>query len=206
MRLVPLTGLLSDSRIAEMRTATLYSVIALLLAAAATSSAQSLADVARQEEARRKALTSRGKVYTAETLRTDQSAPAPAPAAAPPPAVPASGAGPAEGASGGSPPAPPATDAAKKDEAYWRDRSKGAREALDRSRTFADALQSRINGLTADFTARDDPFQRNQVAADRQKAMSELERVQKEITEQTKAIADIQEEARRAGVPAGWVR
>jgi hypothetical protein len=71
---------------------------------------------------------------------------------------------------------------------------------------FAEALQSRVNGLTADFTARDDPAQRAVVANDRQKALAELDRVKNDIVQQTKAIADIQEEARRAGVPPGWLR
>ena len=82
----------------------------------------------------------------------------------------------------------------------------GARELLQRSQSFAEALQSRINGLNADFTARDDPAQRAVVGADRQKALAELARVKDDIVKQTKAIADIQEEARKAGVPAGWVR
>ena len=30
--------------------------------------------------------------------------------------------------------------------------------------------------------------------------------MKKEVATHTKAIADIQEEARKAGVPAGWVR
>ena len=71
---------------------------------------------------------------------------------------------------------------------------------------FAEALQSRINGLSADFTARDDPAQRAVVGADWQKSLDELERVKKEIQQHTKALADIQEEGRRAGVPAGWLR
>jgi hypothetical protein len=71
---------------------------------------------------------------------------------------------------------------------------------------FAEALQSRINGLTADFTSRDDPAQRAVVANDRQKALAELDRVKNDITQQTKAIADIQEEARKGGVPPGWLR
>ena len=82
----------------------------------------------------------------------------------------------------------------------------GAREALSRSRMFAEALQSRINGLTTDFVNRDDPAQRDTIGAERQKAIAELDRVKREIVEQEKAITAIQEEARRAGVPAGWVR
>jgi nucleotide-binding universal stress UspA family protein len=82
----------------------------------------------------------------------------------------------------------------------------GARDALQRAEVFAEALQSRINGLTADFTARDDPAQRSAVGVDRQKALAELDRAKNEIVQQTKAIADIQEEARKAGVPPGWLR
>jgi hypothetical protein len=85
-------------------------------------------------------------------------------------------------------------------------RMQAARDALQRSQAFAEALQSRINGLTTDFTSRDDPAQRAVVANDRQKALAELERVKNDIVQQTKAIADIQEEARRAGVPPGWLR
>jgi hypothetical protein len=81
-----------------------------------------------------------------------------------------------------------------------------ARGALERSRMFAEALQSRINALTRDFYARDDPAQRGVVEADRQKAIAELGRVESEIQQQIKAIADLEEEARRAGVPPGWLR
>jgi hypothetical protein len=77
---------------------------------------------------------------------------------------------------------------------------------LQRSQAFADALQSQLNGLTTDFVNRDDPAQRQQIANKRDGALAELERVKKEIAAQTKAISDIQDEARRAGVPAGWVR
>jgi hypothetical protein len=71
---------------------------------------------------------------------------------------------------------------------------------------FIDALQSRVNGLTADFTARDDPSQRAAIAVDRERALAELSRLKTEIQQQDKAIGDAQEEGRRAGVPSGWLR
>ena len=37
-------------------------------------------------------------------------------------------------------------------------------------------------------------------------ALAELERVTREIQQHTKAIADLQEEGRKAGAPAGWLR
>jgi len=189
----------------------------LLVGGAAASAAQSLADIARQEEERRKSITASGKVYTNESLRAEPppSAPpaaAPAPAATPaPPATPAApGAAPPAGAQApqtpGQPPAAQPAAPAAQGEAEWRKRIASAREAMTRSQTFAEALQSRINALSTDFVNRDDPIQRDQIAADRQKAVAELDRVQREIQDQQKAIAAIQEEARRAGVPAGWVR
>ena len=178
---------------------------ALASALAAPVAAQSLGDVARKEEVRRKAVAGSGKVYTNDQLRGDVSPPpAPPPAsskAAPSSAEPKPG---DKGAKGtdlpGEKPEP------QKDEAYWRGRMSAARTGIERARAFAEALQSQINGLSAEFTARDDPAQRTLVGEKRQKALDELARVQKEITDLEKAIRDLEEEARKAGVPPGWLR
>ncbi len=180
---------------------------AVLLAMAAPVAAQSLADVARAEEARRKAVKGQGKVYTNETLRGADGGEPPAPPPQPAPAAtPASGTGdkPAP-AAGSKPPAPRATDAAK-DEKYWRDRLTAARDALSRSQNFADALQSQINGLYTEFVNMDDPIQRAIIEKKRLAAIAEQDRVKADIAKQTKALADIEDEARRANVPAGWLR
>src|SRR5213076_88129 len=50
-----------------------------------------------------------------------------------------------------------------KDQTYWTKRMTDARNALERSQSFAEALQVRINSLTTDFTNRDDPAQRSQI-------------------------------------------
>ena len=93
-----------------------------------------------------------------------------------------------------------------KDQKYWAGRMKALQEEQQRDKLFAESLQSRINGLTAEFVNRDDPYQRAKVAKDRDDATKELDRVKKAIVDRTKAIADLEEEARRAGVPAGWLR
>ena len=172
--------------------------VALAVALAAPASAQSLGDLAKKEEARRKAIKSPGKVLTGDSIR---SVPAPAPTA---PASPPPAGAPATASAATEKPKPEVDRKAQ--ELAWRQRIQAARDALQRSQMFAEALQSRINGLTADFTSRDDPAQRAVVATDRQKALAELDRVKNEVAQQTKAVADIQEEARRAGVPPGWLR
>jgi len=174
--------------------------------------AQSLGDVAKKEEQRRKTVKSSGKVYTNDELKRD-----------PTPSVPASAStGTTSTPSASSTPAPaPASSgnnagkddsankdgsADKSDEKTWRKRITNARESLQRSQAFADALQSQLNALSTDFVNRDDPVQRQQIAKQRDGVVAELDRVKKEVAAQTKAISDIQEEARRANVPAGWVR
>ena len=81
-----------------------------------------------------------------------------------------------------------------------------ARQQRDSNAITVDALQSQINALWADFTARDDPAQRALIGANRQKALDELDRCRAQQVQLDKAILDIEEEARRAGVPPGWLR
>ena len=100
----------------------------------------------------------------------------------------------------------PKTDEPAPDEASWRARMTQARDALERSKIFLAALESRVNALSTDFVNRDDPGQRAVIERDRQTAVAEMARVRKDIERQTQAIADIEEDARRAGVPAGWLR
>ena len=71
---------------------------------------------------------------------------------------------------------------------------------------YVAGLQSRINALTTDFTNRDDPAQRAVLASDREKTIVELDRLKKQIEGDRSAIEKFEEEARRAGVPRGWLR
>jgi hypothetical protein len=183
-------------------------VVGALCAGAAPASAQSLADIARQEEARRKAIKAPVKVYTNDNLVLIPGETIPTP---PGPAMPRPSNDPSvtpatdTPAAAGMTPATPVPDPAKTPE-YWRQRMGDARDQRDRNKVYLDSLQSRINGLWADFTARDDPAQRAVIAADRQRALNELERLTKEQQALEKQMAAIEEEARRAGVPPGWLR
>jgi hypothetical protein len=177
-------------------------VLLLTVAMPIVTGAQSLAELARQEEARRKTVKPARKVYTNGDLKGDGAARLPS---GPPTTAGLAPAAPGPGTATDEKPAGEDKEPAR-DQAYWGGRMAAARAAVERSRLFAEALQSRINALTADFVNRDDPAQRAQIELERQRSVAELERVKKEIEEQTKAIADIEEEARKAGVPPGWLR
>jgi hypothetical protein len=162
----------------------------------------SLAELARQEVERRKAVKASGKVYTDKGTKAEGAA---ATAAAAGQSAAQAGPTPVKGE------VPPATakkeeDSAAKGETYWRGRISEARENLRRNEAFAEALQSRVNGLTTDFSARDDPYQRAKVGEERQKALAEQGRVKNESEEGRKLIATIEEEARQAGALPGWLR
>lgn len=181
-------------------TSVLAMVLGAALLAGPTAHAQqtpTLGELALKEQARRKALKASGgaKVVTNEDL------PRGVPAAAPAPAAAATG---SEAKPDADKPGTP--EEPVKDEAWWKQRINQEREALRRNEMFAEALQTRINSLTSDFTARDDPFQRARISEDRAKAILELERVQTEADLTRKRIAEIEEEARKAGVPPGWLR
>lgn len=172
---------------------------------AVTPSSKPLAEVAKTEEERRQSIRKPAKVYTNDSLR-----------AVPGDAAPSAAASTTSGnATPGKPavdkpagPTAPVTDRPKTDldEAAWRSRIKAARDSVSRSQLFADSLQTRINSLWTDFVNRDNPVEKAKLEQDRNAALAELEKVKKEIEEQQKAITAIEDEARRAGVPSGWLR
>jgi hypothetical protein len=179
--------------------------------------AQSLGDLARQEEERRKAIKSVAKVYTNKDLGNAQ-----------PPPPPVSGSGEAAQAAGAAPAAGGRTSAAgsttqtgpagrtgtdgdngkdvQKDQAYWAGRMKELNNQLGRDETSASALQTEVNNLTSDFINSADPTQRSIIEQNRARALSEFARLQKDIEKDRNTIVDLEEEARRAGAPPGWLR
>jgi len=175
----------------------LLTIVAMGLGSAPVAG-QTLADVAKKEEERRKTVKATGKTYTNKDLGTLPPG-TPAPQPLPTPAPPAD--------------ADPAKDAGKpadkepvKDQAYWAGRMKELQTQVQRDQTYVDALQTRVNSLATDFVNRDDPAQRAVLTGERQKALGELDRLKKQIEAGKKAIADLEEEARRANVPPGWLR
>ena len=159
---------------------------------AATASAQSLADVARKEEARRKHVTKPvpGPDQQGSQAVRDPAFRPPARSKRPRPGTPQS-------RPSRSRLTRPRTQQAR-DEQTWREQMAKARAGARALQMYLDALQSRINALVGRFHRRatirhSAPRSRR----DRQKALAELDRVKREIEDQKKAIADLQEEARK---------
>jgi len=167
----------------------------------------SLADLARREAVRREMMPKATQtladdglpggslplVYVPVSTSGEETPPATTGAAA---AGAPAGAAPAQGEAAGAP----------HDQQWWHDRITQARDALDRDKMLADAVQGRINSLTTDYVNRDDPAQKAVVEINRQKALAELDRLQKQIGDDQKAIDDIEMDAHRQGIPPGWIR
>lgn len=102
----------------------------------------------------------------------------------------------------------PVTEAGevKKGEQWWRDHLAKARAAVVTDQQKAIDLQNKIDLLTTQAVNRDDPAQQAKLWVDRQVALKDLEAVKAQIITDQQAILDIQAEARRQGVPPGWIR
>jgi len=92
------------------------------------------------------------------------------------------------------------------DENTWRLKMNGARSMLEQDQLLYEAMQSRINAIVADFAARDDPAQRAELERQRVRALDELDRLKKQVQKDTDTISEIQEDARKKGIPPGWIR
>jgi hypothetical protein len=178
--------------------------VVLVLLTWLSSPATTLGEVARREAIRRQLAAPTARVYTNEDLPIFTTAdPRQATATAgsqdpdkPPVVKPAD-----------APPAPAVAEPeAKHDEAWWRNRITTARKAVTTHELLADALQSRINGLTTDWINRDDPAQKAQLFEQRQQAIAELDRMKKTIEDDRKAVQAVLDDAKKSDVPAGWIR
>jgi hypothetical protein len=188
----------------HMNVKTVMSLVAAVTTVVAQASAQTptLAELAKKEEARRKGVTAPAKVLTSDDV-PKAAAPAGKPAA-PTDEKAAKGDTAAKPAEKDAKPG--ASDEPVKDAAWWHKRISTVRDELRRNEMFVDAMQTKINSLSADFAARDDPYQRAKIGEERTRAIAAMDQAKTEIEEQKKKIADIEDEARRAGVPPGWLR
>jgi hypothetical protein len=181
-----------------MKIRTIVWGLVLTFAAGSVAWSQSLADVARREEERRKVIKAPVKVYTNDDLRrypVTTPEPSAQPAEVRPPDASEKLADPKD-----------AKPSIEQGEAHWRQLMGEARAARARSDTFLEALQSRLQALTEDFYAQQDPARRSAIWVQRTRVFDDMERLKKDMAEQDTAIAKIEEDARKANIPPGWIR
>jgi hypothetical protein len=161
----------------------------LLAVPTAPAVAQSLGEVAARTTKERKGTPT--KVYTNDDLIEARSAEERAATAAAP-------------AAAASAAPPPAMDPA----ARWQRDAKARRDAIARAEATVEAVQARIDALTLDRdpTSVLDPNRMQNLATERAKAMQELEAAKAAVAKARQDLDDLEEEARKAGVPPGWLR
>jgi len=163
----------------------------LFASVATTAAAQSLGEVAERTKKERKG--KEAKVYTNDDLGAEHSA-------APPAA-----AGSAAAASTAAAPSPaPTMDPAQR----WRRDAKARRDAIKRAEGKVAAAQARVDALLVDLNPTNvmDPNRLQTLEADRAKAAADLEAAKDELAKARQALEDLEEEARKSGVPPGWLR
>lgn len=179
-----------------------------LLAIASAVSAQSLGEIAKKADEQRISDKPKAvKVYTNKDLKPDplsfpptDSAPAPTSPVAPP------------SAPSTTPPSstiPPPADyrqVSMKDEAYWKGRVRDAQSLLDSDQIHLAAMNGRVDSLSADFNGSRSISQRAVLRREREEAATEATRLRAAVVADRKAIVTIEEEARKIGVPTGWLR
>jgi hypothetical protein len=168
-------------------------VAGVLLAGAASARAQSLADVARKEEARREGIKQPVKVYTDADVQKYQVVTASSQTqAAKVTALDANGQPVGQQAAAAGLPT---------DEAGWRARLQTARDGMDRSRLALSALEQQA------MRAKMQKGDAESAGGDESSARDiEIKRLKAEIDQHKKVLANAEEDARVAGVPPGWVR
>ncbi len=168
---------------------------------------QSMADVvraasearARKEQKTPLAINNRNLVTDPRkgrltTAAVGSATPTPAPAAAATASSPSASRGPAS-------PTP------MSEEARWRERARASRQRVEDAQARIPQLEAEAKKLENDFYSWDDGQYRDGVikpAWDRKR--EELEAARRELAEAEKALADLPEEARKAGALPGWLR
>jgi hypothetical protein len=175
------------------------------LAGSGMATAQSLADVANKTKAQRKATKRPARVYTNADVPVTAAATAGT-------ATEVSATSKDEAAAAADPNAKPAEGTTNSvnagDEAKWRERISAAREAVSRAKLQLEGMRTRVLHLQTQkiLGANGDVNQQAAVQTQQSAALQEFDRLRDDVEKYQKALTDLEEEARAANVPAGWLR
>jgi chromosome segregation ATPase len=177
----------------------------LLLLFALDCSAQTLADIARQERERQKRLHSAVVVVNGATTTTAASTSSITGETTTTAASTSSTASTTTSAAPAKPTGP--VDNNGHDEKYWRTQFDNARAALKRAQDNVQLLDLKIKDLNTQLLRQSDLYAREYrlgpQIADTQK---QLDDANKQVDEAKKKIADLEDALRHAGGPPGWAR
>ena len=81
----------------------------------------------------------------------------------------------------------------------------GARDAVSRTQLQLEGMRNRAAQLTAASAAANQE-QRGTYQKQQQDALQEYDRLRADLQKNQKALSDLETEASKAGVPAGWLR
>jgi hypothetical protein len=188
-------------------------VVTLALCCSIYANAQTIADVARRERARQQPqsnvsftnadLKKKTPVTTTEEKKpgeTQAAAPAATNAAAP---AATNTAAPASSATQASTQAPASTD--PRDEKWWRDKFDAARTDIRRAENQIALAQLEVNSANRDYITRSyDPGNVGLTAV--ATAQKKLDDANKALTTARGKLAQLENDLRQAGAPAGWAR
>jgi len=193
---------------------TLVSIVVLLIGAPVVARAQSLGEVAKREEEKQEKKKKSGKppakvkVYTDEDLKKARESESGALTVLPEngnleAAAASSSADDGEVASGEG-----RSAGRQGKEAYWRGRAARLRQAVEEADAKVRDLEARITSLRNDMspTNTQDPNRLQTRDRELREAMDSLDVARREADTARKALADLDDEARRAGALPGWVR
>jgi len=173
----------------------LLRVGALIVFCSAFVHAQTIADIARKERARQQSTAQKTIVVTTADVK-------------PGPAAPPSDAKPSEPAATSASTPDPAAAAALPgghDEKWWREQFQKTREEIQRLEARIPVLETNLNRANFEFLTRSyDPDGRGQRGID--DAKTALESAKSALAKALDGQAQLEENLRRAGGPAGWSR
>ena len=187
-----------------------------ILSMTVAASAQTLADLAKKDTDRRKSVKHPAKVYTNDDVQDLKpimpmmendgtgTKPVDANAASTNADLPGQPGATQKPAAGDAKPA--GTPGVKSgEEAQWRSRMQSARDAVSRTQLQLEGMRNRAAQLTAASAAASQD-QRGTFQKQQQDALQEYDRLRADLQKNQKALSDLETEASKAGVPAGWLR
>jgi hypothetical protein len=183
----------------------LFGVFATLLASSlGVCSAQSLGEIAKKAAAEKAAKAAAEKdakapapkVFTEKDLKPDPTAPAAKPDAPAPAST--------KTADGTKDAKPEAAKDAAKDETYWKGRMRTLQTKL--ADDEADLKDAKTHVIDVESFTRPDGTMTSTIANNLLKAQARRDTAIATVASDKRAIFNLEEEARKAGVPPGWLR